>query len=156
MHTLDALQELPIDIDTAWRFLSRPENLKIITPPSMGFDILSAAADRPIYPGMMITYRVKPLAGIAMEWVTEITHVQAPYFFVDEQRIGPYRLWHHEHELREISGGVEMIDRVTYKVPFGVAGKAAHSLFIRRQLESIFAYRRRAMEILFPHQHVSG
>ncbi len=150
MHTLDARQQLSIDINTAWTFLSRPENLKIITPPSMGFDITSAGYDRPIYPGMMIAYNVKAVAGIPMEWITEITHVQAPYSFVDEQRIGPYSLWHHEHELREIPGGVEMTDRISYKVPLGPVGTLLNALFIRRRLESIFAYRRRKMDMLFP------
>jgi len=150
MHTLEAHQRISTDINAAWTFLSRPENLKIITPPSMGFDIISAGNDRPIYPGMMIAYRVKAVAGIPMEWITEITHVRAPYFFVDEQRIGPYALWHHEHELKEIPGGVEMIDRITYRVPLGPLGKLLNALFIRRQLESIFAYRRKKMEMLFP------
>ena len=150
MHTFEARQQLAIDISTAWTFLSRPENLKIITPPGMGFDIISGASAKPMHAGMMIGYRVKPLAGIPLEWVTEITHVQAPYYFVDEQRIGPYRLWHHEHELKELPGGVEMIDRVTYKVPYGILGRLLHALVIRRQLETIFAYRRRKMELLFP------
>lgn len=150
MHTLEARQQLGIDINTAWMFLSRPENLKIITPPDMGFDIISTGYEKPIYPGMMIAYRLTVVAGLPIEWVTEITHVQAPYFFVDEQRVGPYSLWHHEHELKEIPGGVEMIDHITYRVPFGPLGKLLQRFFIRKKIDSIFAYRRKKMEMLFP------
>jgi ligand-binding SRPBCC domain-containing protein len=150
MHIFEAQQELSIDINTAWTFFSRPENLKILTPPSMGIDITSTGHDRDVYPGMMIAYTLKAVAGIPLEWVTEITHVRAPYFFVDEQRIGPYALWHHEHELKEIPGGVAMTDRVAYRLPLGPLGALVNTVFVRRRLEQIFAFRRSKLEQLFP------
>ncbi len=144
-HQLARSQKIPIDLDTAWDFISRPENLKTITPAYMGFDIRTKDLPQVMYPGLIIEYRVRPLAGLPMRWVTEITHVREKTYFVDEQRIGPYRMWHHEHFLEPIEGGVLMKDLVSYAPPMGILGQWAHSLFIRRQLEGIFAYREQAI-----------
>lgn len=142
-------QDLPATLTDVWKFISNPANLKSITPPSMGFDIISSGVPDIMYPGMIIEYRVKPLFGIPTRWVTEITHVQKGEYFVDEQRVGPYSMWHHEHSLEEIPEGVRMKDIISYKVPFGFLGRMAHWLFISRQLEKIFAFRNQALTARF-------
>lgn len=148
-YQLRCSQKLPGDLDTLWDFISRPENLKKITPEHMGFDILTPDLPEAIYPGLIIEYTVRPVAGIPMRWVTEITHVQDKHYFVDEQRIGPYAMWHHEHFLRPIEDGIEMNDIISYAPPMGLLGKLANALIIRKQLEDIFDYRRQAMMGLF-------
>ena len=151
-YTLSRKVVIPTDIKTAWEFFSTPENLKRITPPKMGFDITSKSMDGPVYPGMIITYKVSPLAGIKMNWMTEITHVRHHEFFVDEQRSGPYEIWHHEHHFKEVEGGVEMIDIVNYKTPWYVPDFLAHPLIIKPQLDSIFNYRTKVLAELFPQK----
>ncbi|PHK30680.1 cell division inhibitor [Nostoc linckia z16] len=148
LYTLQRKQKLPISLDQAWEFISDPKNLSVITPPSMGFVTLSGD-DRQMYPGQVIHYTVSPLMGIKMQWVTEITHVKDKAFFVDEQRFGPYRFWHHKHFLKEIPGGVEMEDIVHYKLPFGFLGDLAHPLLVKPKLEEIFAYRQKKLVELF-------
>ena len=148
IYTLQRSQRLPIDVETAWKFLSDPKNLKVITPDYMGFDIVSGA-DRPMYPGQIIQYIVKPVAGIKNKWVTEITHVKEGEYFVDEQRFGPYKLWHHKHFIKAIPGGVEMHDIVDYKLPFGKLGQFAHPFLVKPKLEEIFEYRRKKLIELF-------
>lgn len=142
-------QKIPAGLDEVWDFISSPANLKEITPEHMGFDIISGDLPEKMYPGMMITYKVSPLLGIRMTWVTEITHVKEMEFFVDEQRVGPYAMWHHEHRLTAIDGGVLMNDIVTYRPPFGILGKLANTMIIKKQLNSIFRYRERAVEKIF-------
>ena len=148
IYSLHTIQKLPISIDEAWKFFSNPKNLKIITPDYMGFDIVSGG-DRPMYAGQIIQYIVKPVAGLKTKWVTEITHVNEPFHFVDEQRFGPYSLWHHKHFFREIEGGVEMEDIVDYKLPFGLIGRAVHQPVVRKKLEEIFAFRKKKLLELF-------
>ncbi len=116
MYTLHKKQQLPVTLQEAWDFISNPKNLAVITPPSMGFKTLSGD-DRKMFAGQIIHYRVTPLLGVKMEWVTEITHIADKSFFVDEQRYGPYKFWHHKHFLKEINNGVEMEDIVHYKLP---------------------------------------
>lgn len=149
MYELRKSQRLPITIKQGWEFLSSPGNLKKITPPHMGFEIISGFNGEKMYAGMIINYVVKPFPGIPMKWTTEITHVAEPYYFVDEQRFGPYKFWHHKHFLREIPGGVEMEDIIHYKLPFGFLGRLAHPLIVKRQLDSIFEYRRKVLGELF-------
>ena len=148
IYRLHKKQNLPITIDKAWEFLSNPANLKIITPDYMSFDILSGA-DRPMYPGQIIQYIVTPVLGIKTKWVTEITHVVDKHYFVDEQRFGPYALWHHKHFIKEIDGGVEMEDVVDYKIPFGILGQIAHPLFVKNKLKQIFKFREKKLIKLF-------
>lgn len=148
VYTLHTTQFLPITLEEAWDFLSDPKNLKTITPDYMGFDIVSGA-DRSMYAGQIIEYIVRPVLGIKTRWVTEITHVREPNFFVDEQRIGPYSLWHHKHFLKEVEGGVEMEDIIHYKIPFGFLGSLLHPIVVRPKLEGIFAYRKTKLEELF-------
>jgi ligand-binding SRPBCC domain-containing protein len=141
--------ELAASMDEAWDFISSPENLKEITPDYMGFVISTPGLPGKIYPGLMISYKVRPLLGIPMTWLTEITHVVEPYYFVDEQRKGPYALWHHEHRLAPTDKGVLMTDLVTYRLPAGPLGTLAHSLFVRKQLKGIFHYREQALDRRF-------
>lgn len=148
IYTLRTTQNLPISQQTAWKFLSDPANLKVITPDYMGFHILSGA-DRPMFAGQIIQYIVTPISGIKTKWVTEITHVDAPHYFVDEQRFGPYSLWHHKHFIREIDGGIAMEDIIDYKVPFGMIGQWVHPFLVQPKLDEIFKYRKAKLEELF-------
>lgn len=148
IYQLHKFQKLPISVEKAWDFLSDPKNLKVITPDYMGFEIISGA-DRPMYQGQIIEYLVSPVAGIKNKWVTEITHVKDHEFFVDEQRFGPYKLWHHKHFIRPIQNGVEMEDLIHYKLPFGFLGNLAHPLLVKNKLEEIFEYRKHKLHELF-------
>ena len=148
IYTLQAKQNLPITMEEAWRFLSDPKNLKIITPDYMGFNIQSGA-DRPMFAGQIIEYLVTPILGIKTKWVTEITHVKDNDYFVDEQRFGPYSLWHHKHFIKEIDGGIEMEDLLHYKLPFGFLGQLAHPFLVKPKLDEIFEYRKNKLVELF-------
>lgn len=148
IYTLHKKQSLPISVNEAWDFLSSPKNLKTITPDYMGFNILSGA-DREMYAGQIIQYIVTPVLGIKTKWVTEITHCVDKKYFVDEQRFGPYALWHHKHFIKEIEGGVEMEDIIDYKVPFGILGQLVHPILVKPKLEEIFNYRTQKLEELF-------
>ena len=148
IYRLRSLQNLPISQKEAWNFLSDPKNLKVITPDYMGFEILSGG-DRPMYPGQIIQYLVTPLAGVKTKWVTEITHVKEGEYFVDEQRFGPYSLWHHKHFIKPIDGGVEMEDIIDYKLPFGFLGQLVHPFMVKSKLDEIFEYRRKKLIDLF-------
>ena len=148
LHSLKTKQLVKSDIDTVWDFISSPKNLQTITPAYMGFVILSDPAEK-MFPGQIIEYKVSPLAGIKLHWVTEITHVQDKEYFVDEQRFGPYAFWHHKHFLKETKEGVMMYDEVHYKAPMGILGRMANALFIERQLKQIFDYRFGKIEELF-------
>ena len=149
IFTLQQTQMIPAPIHTVWEFISSPYNLKLITPDYMGFEVLTKDLPDKMYPGMIIAYKVKPLLNIPMTWVTEITHVRDFEFFVDEQRIGPYKLWHHQHHLKEVDGGVLMTDIVNYKPPFGLLGDLSNSIIIRKKLDEIFLYRKKKVEQLF-------
>ena len=140
LYHLERIQQLPTDLATAWAFFSDPANLPRITPPWLGITITSTLPER-MHAGMIATYQVKPFPLASVAWVTEITQVNEPYFFVDEQRFGPYRFWHHQHHFREVPGGVEMRDLVSYILPFGRAGQLAAGL-ISRRLHRIFDFRR--------------
>ncbi len=145
MYQLRFEQKIPTNIENVWNFISDPRNLKKITPSYMGFQITNEPIAEKMYAGMIIAYKVTPLLSIPMQWVTEITHVQEMEYFVDEQRIGPYTLWHHQHRISEIEGGTLMQDIVSYKPPFGPLGILANSLIIESQLKSIFEYRFQAV-----------
>ena len=148
IYTLNKKQKLPISLDQAWEFLSNPRNLKIITPDYMSFNIISGA-DRPMYAGQIIQYIVTPILGIKTKWVTEISHVEDNHYFVDEQRFGPYALWHHKHFIKEIDGGIEMEDIIDYKVPLGIVGQLMHPILVKPKLNEIFEYRKQKLEMLF-------
>ncbi|WP_222983983.1 SRPBCC family protein [Flagellimonas meishanensis] len=148
LYQLRATQILPISKKEAWDFLSSPKNLKTITPDHMGFDIISGS-DRKMYPGQIIQYRVKPFPFYSTKWVTEITHVVEGSYFVDEQRFGPYALWHHKHFLEEVAQGVKMEDIIDYKLPLGILGQMAHPFLVKSQLRKIFEYREQKLNALF-------
>jgi ligand-binding SRPBCC domain-containing protein len=151
VYTLKRTQILPVDIDTAWNFFSSPKNLARITPSYMKFKILHISGEDKMYPGQVIRYKLYPIPLVPFFWTTEITHVQEPFYFVDEQRTGPYALWHHQHHFKEVDGGVEMIDEVNYAIPLGILGRFSHWMFVERQLNSIFDYRYAYLEKTFPH-----
>ena len=143
-----SLQKLPLSIKETWDFFSDPKNLKTITPDYMGFEIIDGD-DKKIFPGQIIQYKVTPLFGIPIKWVTEITSVINEKYFVDEQRFGPYSLWHHKHFIKEIEGGVEMEDVVHYKLPFGLLGQIVHPIIVKPKLDEIFNYRYNKLIELF-------
>jgi ligand-binding SRPBCC domain-containing protein len=138
---MHAVQKLALSLDEAWDFFSKPDNLQAITPTQLGFKIQSLYHGNQMYPGQIIEYTVKPILGIPLYWMTEITHVVEKKYFVDEQRYGPYSMWHHQHHFKEIAGGVEMTDIVHYKNPFGFIGGIANGLFVKNQLKGIFSFR---------------
>lgn len=148
LYQLHSKQSLPISQQEAWDFLSSPANLKVITPDHMGFNILSGG-DRPMFSGQLIQYKVSPFPGYSTKWVSEITHVKEGEYFVDEQRFGPYELWHHKHFIKPIEGGVEMEDIIDYKIPFGILGQLAHPIIVQKQLKQIFKYREEKLQDLF-------
>lgn len=147
IYTLKVSQWLNISMNEAWEFFSSPGNLAKITPPHMGF-IITSGSPAKMFAGQIITYKVSPIPGIKTNWVTEITHVEEHHYFVDEQRFGPYSMWHHEHHFEIQDNGVLMTDRVSYKLPFGFLGKIAHWLFVKKQLQQIFEFRIVATEKL--------
>lgn len=140
-YSLKTVQHLPITMEQAWEFFSNPANLQQITPSQLGFSIISSHHREKMYAGQIIEYTVKPILGIPLYWMTEITHVEDKKYFIDEQRFGPYCLWHHQHHFKEVENGVEMTDIVHYKLPLGILGRIAHGLFVKKQLKEIFDYR---------------
>jgi ligand-binding SRPBCC domain-containing protein len=149
LYALSRTQILPISIGDAWAYFSDPNNLCDLTPEWLCFDIRSNVPPT-MHPGMIIEYRITALAGIPMNWITEITHVVEPTLFVDEQRFGPYRFWHHQHHFREIDRGVEMYDLVHYSLPFGPLGSLMHALHVRKKLREIFNHRQEHLKVIFP------
>jgi ligand-binding SRPBCC domain-containing protein len=146
--TLKTIQRIPTDLENAWSFFSDPANLQAITPPKLGFTILSDPYSE-IYPGQIIEYKVRPVLGIPIYWLTEITHVQDKIYFVDEQRFGPYQLWQHQHHFSMIDGGVKMTDIIHYRNPLGFLGNMANRLFVEKQLRRIFEFRFGKIQELF-------
>ena len=149
VYSLKTVQHLPITMEQAWNFFSSPANLKEITPANLGFNIVSQHHGEKMYAGQIIEYTVKPVLGIPLYWMTEITHVEDKKYFVDEQRFGPYSMWHHQHHFKTTANGVEMTDIVHYKLPFWFLGDIANSLFVSRQLKAIFDYRYTKVEEMF-------
>ncbi len=148
IHQLSRTQTLPLTLPQAWEFFSDPRNLEVITPDWLGFEIVGDLPSK-AYAGMIIRYRVRPLFGIPVTWVTEISQVAEPTLFVDEQRIGPYALWHHQHHFREVPGGLEATDIVTFKLPFGFMGDIAYHLIVKKKLREIFDYRNAVLQKRF-------
>lgn len=148
VHTYKTKQNIPASISEVWEFFSTPSNLQVITPPELDFNIISESEEG-IYAGQIIEYTVKPLLGISVYWMTEITHVEVNKYFVDEQRYGPYSMWHHKHYFKEIEGGTEMTDVVHYKVPFLFIGDLANKIIIKDKLKVIFDFRHKAVQKRF-------
>lgn len=149
VYTLTFKQNLPTSIEKAWDFFSSPQNLATITP-SMGFHITSELSDKEkMYPGMLIGYKITPLMGIRMNWLTEITYIEPHKYFIDEQRSGPFAFWHHQHHFRTIDGGVEMADILNYAVPFGPIGRIANALIVETRILEIFRFRQHKTNEIF-------
>lgn len=149
IYKLKQTQLIKADLDKVWDFFTNPDNLANITPDSMGFKVTSEYLQKEVYPGQVITYKVAPLLNIPMFWMTEITTVIPKKLFVDEQRRGPYKLWHHQHHFEETDNGILMTDMVYYELPMFFLGSIAHSLFIKRILNNIFDYRHEKVENIF-------
>ena len=141
MYKLTATQKIPAPIDEVWELFTNPANLQRITPANLKFTVISEKQGDTVFAGQVIDYKVSPVLNIPLFWRTEIVEVHPRSFFVDEQRKGPYSVWHHEHHFREIAGGVEMIDKVDYKNPLGLMGVLANSILVRKKLQKIFEFR---------------
>ncbi len=150
VYHLRTVQKIPISLEKAWDFFSNPQNLQAITPAHLGFKILSESQGNEMYAGQVIEYKVHPVLNIPLYWMTEITHVKDKKYFVDEQRYGPYSMWHHQHHFKEVNGFVEMTDIIHYKLPLWFLGDIANLLFVQKQLKGIFDYRFKKVEELFP------
>lgn len=148
IYTLEAKQTLLVSKSDCWKFFSNPQNLQKITPPDMDFEIKSDLPSK-VYAGQIIIYRIKLFPGIKISWVTEIKEVIEEEFFIDEQRFGPYKFWHHQHRFIETSSGIEIHDLVHYSIPFGMIGKIIHRIIIKKKLNRIFQYRRKILEEKF-------
>jgi ligand-binding SRPBCC domain-containing protein len=149
VYSIKTVQTIPVTLHQAWDYFSRPDNLREITPTALGFVVISKHHGERMYAGQIIEYTVKPLFGIPLYWMTEITHVVEGKYFVDEQRFGPYSLWHHQHHFKEVPQGVEMTDIVHYKVPYWFLGDIANTLIVRQQLMKIFEFRYKTVENKF-------
>lgn len=152
LHRLERKQQIRAELDEVWEFISNPNNLSLITPDYMGFEVLGNTKPGKMYAGQIIEYFVRPLFGIKMHWATEITHVRNNEFFVDEQRFGPYAFWHHQHHIRPTDKGVEMTDIVHYKLPLGFIGNIINKIIVGKKLQHIFDYRFQKIEELFNHE----
>jgi ligand-binding SRPBCC domain-containing protein len=146
IYHLKRTQFLPISIQQAWDFFSSPNNLAVITPAHMKFKVLYMSGGDKMYAGQIIRYKVNVLPWLRLNWMTEITQVNEPYHFIDEQRFGPYSLWHHQHHFREVNGGVEMTDELNYAIPYGIIGQLAKSIFVEREVNAIFDFRYKILE----------
>ena len=149
VHSLKAVQKIPSSLEQVWSFFSDPANLLAITPPFLNLHVTNEVFGHAAYAGQVITYTVKPLLGIPVFWMTEIKHVVPLQMFVDEQRKGPYKLWHHQHHFKAIEGGVEMTDLVHYRLPFSFLGDIVHGPIVKPKLQQIFSFRFQKVNELF-------
>jgi ligand-binding SRPBCC domain-containing protein len=145
-HSIKTVQKIPVSLEQAWNFFSNPANLQAITPTNMGFKVISRYHGGSMYAGQLIEYKIKPVLNFPIYWMTEITQVKHNEYFIDEQRFGPYSLWHHQHHFIAIQGGVEMTDIIHYKKPLGFLGRIANFLFVEGKLSTIFEYRQKKVE----------
>jgi ligand-binding SRPBCC domain-containing protein len=145
IYQMEHTQHLNVSLEEAWEYFSNPVNLSDITPSWLCFRINSSLPEK-IYPGLILTYQITPIAGIPITWATEITYVKENEYFVDEQRIGPYAFWHH---FRQLSNNVEMTDIVHYSLPFGIIGRLLHPFLVKDKVKDIFQYRRKKIKKLF-------
>ncbi len=148
VHRFETEQILPVSLSEAWDFFSSPKNLDLITPDDMSFEIKSGAGTK-TFAGQIITYKIKPLLNIPMNWVTEITQCVEGQYFIDEQRFGPYRFWHHQHHFKEIENGILMNDILHYALPLGPLGELMGKLFIHKKVMNIFSYREKKLNEIF-------
>ena len=150
MYRLENTQIIPVSLEEAWDFFSSPKNLNAITPPDLSFEIISPESDiQRMYPGQIIRYKIQPFPLLKMNWVTEITQVREKAFFIDEQRFGPYKFWHHQHHFIPVENGVEMRDLLHYDLSFGPLGSLMNSLVVQNKIEGIFNFRKKKVDELF-------
>jgi len=154
MNLIKQEQFLPITLDEAWHFFATPRNLNEVTPTNMVFEIISEIPDT-MYEGLLIHYRLKPMLNIPISWCTEITHIEEKVYFVDEQRKGPYNIWHHEHHFKPVAHGVIMTDLLQYDIGKSFFGWIAGKLFVHKKVKGIFEYRQKALKTLFIHSGTS-
>jgi len=148
LYQFKVKQSLPISLDEAWTFFSDPRNLSKLTPDWLNLKITTDLPDE-MYEGMIISYKVHPVLGIPMNWVTEITSVKEKNFFVDEQRFGPYKFWHHQHHFNEIDGGVEMDDIISYALPLDPFSRLINKLIVAKKVREIFEFRKEVLKKIF-------
>lgn len=149
IYNLQKEQILPLSLNESWDFFSSPKNLARITPPHMGFEIQYVSGGNKMYAGQIIRYKINILPGIPVNWVTEITHVDHMKYFIDEQKFGPYALWHHQHHFEKVPDGVKMTDILNYALPYRAVGRMANSLFVEKEVKSIFKHRSKTLEKMF-------
>jgi ligand-binding SRPBCC domain-containing protein len=145
LHRIHRRQVIPISLTEAWTFFSNPENLSKITPPWLNLTVVSNIPSS-MHSGMIISYRITPMVRVPTLWISEITHVNIPIYFVDEQRLGPFRFWHHQHLFKEVGRNVEIQDIVHYAMPLGTIGELVHAISVRKKVEAIFYFRQKALE----------
>lgn len=148
MYKLKQEQFLPISLDLAWDFFASPKNLNAVTPKELYFEITSELPEK-MYEGLIITYRIKPMLNISVDWCTEITHISNHQYFIDEQRKGPYKIWHHEHHFKKVEGGVIITDLLYYEIGKWIFGWLAGKLFVNKKVKKIFSYRFQALNNFF-------
>lgn len=148
-HHLSQDQFIKADLDTVWNFFSSPRNLNKITPPDMNFDIIDMGGSEQMFKGQIIKYNVSPFPLLRLKWITEIVDVVPKKSFVDTQRKGPFKMWHHQHTFRQVADGVEMTDHVSYSIPFGFLGSVINKLIVQKRVNYIFEFRRKQIESIF-------
>ena len=140
VYKKETVQHINASVEECWAFFSSPKNLQKITPNTMGFQITDFDGKN-MYPGQIIQYKVSPFLGLKLSWVTEITFVKENSYFVDDQRFGPYALWHHKHFFEPSENGTKMTDVVHYALPLGFIGRIINALVVKNKLKNIFDYR---------------
>ncbi|WPR71056.1 SRPBCC family protein [Flavobacterium sp. NG2] len=148
LYKKETVQYVNASLDECWAFFSNPKNLQKITPEDMGF-IITDYDGKSMYAGQIIQYKVSPLLGIKLPWVTEITIVKDRSYFIDEQRFGPYAMWHHKHFFEATDKGVKMTDVVHYGLPLGFLGQIMNTLVVKNKLKAIFEHRERMVNEIF-------
>lgn len=149
MYKLKRVQNIPVTLNRAWDFFSKPENLGLITPSFLNYSIIERSDVGDMYPGMIITYQLSPVLNISIRWATEITQIKEFKYFIDNQIKGPFTIWHHEHHFEEVEEGIEMTDILFYDLPYGFLGKLVHKLFVKKKMDEIFYYREQKIKELF-------
>ncbi len=149
IYSLETKQIIDRPIEEIWSFFTNPKNLNQLTPSDMNFKILSGSSDD-FYEGKIISYSINPFKFYNIKWVTEITTIKKNDFFIDEQRFGPYKMWHHEHHfIKNNDNTTTIYDKVIYKLPYGIIGKLSHKLFIKKRLLEIFNFRKKTIKKLY-------
>jgi ligand-binding SRPBCC domain-containing protein len=148
IYKKESVQHVNASLEECWTFFSSPKNLQKITPETMGFEITDFD-NKSMYAGQIIQYRVSPLLGLKLSWVSEITFVKEKSYFVDEQLSGPYAFWHHKHFFEATENGTKMTDVVHYALPLGFIGRIMNALVVKNKLKDIFEHRRVMVDKMF-------